>query len=136
MTHGQYFQCVLATLIGNVVHIIFKIHSTWKDYKANHLEFSVLGYLKTDRVALIFDAVGSFAIVFIIDEWIIPYPQILDKIKTIFVFVGLGGSYVIMQLFGVAKSRFRAAVKHKADISDNVTGTLDTPTPATKPQKP
>lgn len=135
MTHQQYFQCVIATLIGNLIHIVFKILSTWKDYKANNLQFSIIGYLKTDRVALIADAIGSFAIVFIIDEWIVPYPQILSKIKTLFVCVGFSGSYLIMQIFSEAKSRFRAAVKHKADISDNLTGTLGTPTPALKPQK-
>lgn len=124
MTHEQYFQCVIAALIGNLLHISIKILSLWKDHKSSNLQFSLGGYFKTDKVALIVDVIGSFALVYVVDEWVIPYPEILSKIKTIFVFVGFSGSYVVLQLLSVAKSRFRQAVKYKAGISDSSTGTL------------
>jgi hypothetical protein len=129
MTHQQYFQCVIAALIGNLVHIAFKVLSLWKDHKKANLEFSLLGYLKDDKIALIVDVIGSFALVYIIDEWIIPYPQILSKIKTLFVFVGMSGSYVILQMFSVAKRKFRAAIDYKSTLADTASGTLDKPTP-------
>lgn len=132
MTHELYFQCVIACLIGNIIHIAFKVRSLAVDHKVANLQFSLGTYLKDDKWALLVDALASFGLVFVADEWLDIDSRIVSKIKTIFVLVGLSGSYVILELMSVAKSNFRKSIDFKTDIADKATGTLGTPTP-TKP---
>ena len=129
MTKELYIQCVLATLLGNILHVAFKVLALWKDHKVANLEFSFLSYLKDDWLALICDAFSSFLIVYLIDEWLSFNEFIIGKIKTIFVFIGFTGSYVILTLLSVAKKKFRMAVDYKTTISDRETGNLEKPTP-------
>jgi len=129
MTRELYLQCVIACLIGNILHVFVKILSLRKDHKIANLEFSFLGYLKNDWLALLFDVIASFVIVYLVDEWLSFNEFIIGKIKTMFVFIGYTGSHVILQLMSVAKKKFRLAVDYKTNISDRETGTLDKPTP-------
>jgi len=135
MTHELYYQCVIACLIGNIIHIAFKVRSLAVDHKVANLQFSLGGYLKDDKWALIVDALSSFGLVFVADEWLDMDPRILGKIKSIFILVGFSGSYMILQLMSVAKSNFRKSIDFKTDKSDALDGTLGTPTP-TSPTKP
>lgn len=111
---------------------MFKILSLSKDHKVANLQFSVGKYISDDKWALLFDAAGSFLIVFLIDEWLDFDAWVVEKIKSIFVFIGFTGSYFVLQALSVAKSNFRKSVDHKTDIADKETGTLGVPTP-TKP---
>jgi len=129
MTHEIYYQCVLACLIGNLLHIGVKVRSLAVDHKIANLEFSVPKYIKDDKWALIVDAGASFALVYLADEWLDFDERILGKIKSIFVFVGFTGSYLILQAMSVAKKKYRAAVDFKTNKSDELDGTLGTPTP-------
>lgn len=135
MTHEIYYQCVLACLIGNLLHIAFKVRSLAVDHKIANLQFSVGKYIKDDKWALIVDAASSFALVYLADEWLDFDERILGKIKSIFVFVGFTGSYVVLQVMSVAKRKFRSAVDFKTNKSDELDGTLGSPTPTngTKP---
>lgn len=136
MTHELYIQCVLACLIGNIIHIAFKVRSLAVDHKHANLQFSFGTYLRDDKWALIVDALSSFGLVFIADEWLDIDPRVLGKIKSIFVLVGFSGSYVILQMMSVAKSNFRKSVDFKTTKSDEQDGTLDTPTPTTPTKNP
>lgn len=129
MTHELYIQCVIACLIGNVLHIAFKFFSLWKNHKKANLEFSFGKFLKDDKFAIVVDFIASFAIVYVIDEWLSFNEYIIGKIKSIFIFIGFTGSYVILLLMSVAEKKFRAAIDHKTNISDATTGTSDKPTP-------
>jgi len=129
MTHELYTQCVIACLIGNVLHVCFKILSLWRNHKKANLEFSFGSYFRDDKIPLMVDFLASFAVVYIIDEWLSFNEFIIGKIKSIFVFVGFTGSYVIMLLMSVSEKKFRAAIDHKTNIADQVTGNLEKPTP-------
>jgi len=129
MTTQLYIQCVIACLIGNILHIGFKILSLQKDHKIANLEFSVIHYLRDDKWALLMDVFASFAVVYLIDEFLDMDSRLIGKIKTIFVFVGFTGSYVILQIMSVAKSNFRKAVDYKTNQADAANGTLQKPTP-------
>lgn len=129
MTHEIYLKCVLACLIGNILHVAFKIRSLSVDHKAANLQFSFGKYIKDDKIALIVDALSSFGLVYLADEWLDFDERILGKIKSIFIFVGFSGSYIVMQLMSVATAKFRAAVDFKTNKSDALDGTLGTPTP-------
>ena len=129
MTHELYTQCVIACLIGNVLHVCFKILSLWRNHKKANLEFSFASYFRDDKIPLMVDFLASFAVVYIIDEWLSFNEFIIGKIKSIFIFVGFTGSYVIMLLMSVSEKKFRAAIDHKTNIADQVTGNLEKPTP-------
>ena len=129
MTQELYIKCFVACFIGNVLHVAWKIFSLSQDHKKANLKFSVGGYFRDDKWALVVDVMFSFALVYIVDEWLDLDSRILSKIKSVFVFVGFTGSYVILQLLSVSKSNFRKAVDYKTNIADKETGTLDNPTP-------
>ena len=131
MTLELYRDCCIACLIGNLLHIAVKIRSLQIDHKKANLKFSIGQYLNDDKWALIVDICASFGLVYIIDEWLDMDSRILGKIKSIFVFVGFTGSYVMLQLLSVAKKNFRQAVDSKTNIADGNTGNLDKPTPTT-----
>lgn len=122
MTHQQWIQCFIACLIGNVIHIIFKIISLVKDHRNEKAvnptfpEFNIKKYLNDDKWALIGDLAGSFTMVYLADEWLGAFGNyFIEKMKTVFVFVGMGGSFVITHLFGAAKDRFRKEVKNQRE---------------------
>lgn len=126
MTHQQWINCIVACLIGNVIHIIFKMISLAKDHKserkmnADFPEFDWKKYIKDDKWALIGDLVGSFAMVYLADEWLGTFGNyFMEKLKTVFVFVGMGGSFVITHLFGAAKDKFRKTVQEYRNTQNN-----------------
>jgi hypothetical protein len=117
MTIPLFWQCFIACLIGNIIHVSFKIRSLSIDYKKANLPFSIGQYFKDDKFALVADAAASFGLVYLADEWL-HNEYILGKIKTFFVFIGFTGSYVILQFTSVAKSKFRKIVDEKTNIAD------------------
>lgn len=131
MTRELYIDCVLAALIGNVIHIIFKIMSLAKEHKVSNVEFTLKGYWKDDKWVIIGDLASSFVLVFVVDEWVIEekYAWVLDKIKTVFVFVGWTGSYLVMYFFSVATKKLQGAIDYKTSQADQQNGTVDKPTP-------
>lgn len=106
-----------------------------QDHKVANLEFSIGKYIRNDKYALIVDALASFALVYLADEWLDFDDRITGKLKSIFVFVGFTGSYVILQMMSVAKANFRKAVDHKTSQSDKLDDTLDKPTPTEPPKE-
>lgn len=119
MTHEQFWHCYIACLIGNIAHILVKWNSTRKDYKvANEPQPNLWDFLNMERSAIAADAASSLGLVYIADEWI-DSEYVMNKIKTVFVSVGFTGSYLIMQVSSVSKSRLRAIVDRKTDIADN-----------------
>jgi len=119
MTHEQWFDCLLACLVGNGLHVCFKIFSLNKDYKKANMEFSFAQYIRDDKWALLMDVAASFALVYLADEWLSEIGNYaLNKIKSVFVFIGFTGSYVILQAMSVAKKRFRTVVDAKSNIAD------------------
>lgn len=128
MTNQMYIECVIATLIGMLIHIIVKIVSLNTDYKKANLQFSVTQYLKDDKWVILLDIICCFALVYLVEEWLDLGDWVANKIKSIFVFVGFTGSYVVLYPLSVAKSKFRQAVDAKTNIADKSTGDLSNPT--------
>lgn len=119
MTHEQFIHCYIACLIGNIAHILIKWNSIRVDYKtANEEPPSLWEFLKMEKSAVISDAAASMGLVYIADEWI-DSEYVISKIKTVFVFVGFTGSYVIMQISSVSKKRLRSIIDKKTDIADS-----------------
>jgi hypothetical protein len=83
------------------------------------MEFSFIQYIKDDKWALLMDFVASVVLVYLADEWLGELGNYaLNKIKSVFVFIGFTGSYVILQAMSVAKKRFRTVVDAKSNIAD------------------
>jgi hypothetical protein len=81
------------------------------------MDFHLWEFFKTERYALLFDLLGSLALVYAADE-IAGTPYILGKIKLTFIMIGIGGSYLIMQIFGRSKKIIRKVVDEKTNIAD------------------
>jgi hypothetical protein len=67
------------------------------------------------------------------------YPKFADKttvILIIFGTIGYVGSDIASRFFSVVNNRLNSAIDYKTNQADEANGTLGTPTPATKIDKP
>lgn len=101
-----------------VIHVLAKFQALKKDYDKGNAIYTFQRFLKDDWLALSIDLAACVAIIYAFDEWAGFTPWIVSKIKTIFVFVGLGSSWIIMTLFSKAKEKFRLFL-------DTETGTVE-----------
>ena len=109
MTRELYLSCFFACLIGNIIHILFKARSTSIDYSKVGKELSFWEFLKVEKWVLLADAASSLGLVYLADEWI-DSPYVMGKIKTVFVFIGFTGSYIIMFFASASKKNLRQIV--------------------------
>lgn len=108
-----FIKCFIASLLGNLIHIGYKIVSLQNDYKKAKIEFSLKGFLKDDWIALAFNFFCSMIWVYAVDELVSHSSWVLDKIKLIFIAVGFMGSYAVMYPLSRAKKRFRILIDEK-----------------------
>lgn len=113
MNTEVYIKCVVSCLIGNIVHAAFKFQSMYVDYKRAKVQYTLLQFLKDEKVVLIVNAIASFGLVYLIDELIIGSSYIANKVKILFFFVGLTGSYIALQIRSVGKERLRSILGKK-----------------------
>ena len=118
MTHETYVKCVIACLIGNLLHILIAVSKRFKKDRAANIPFSVWQYIKDDKVVFICDAAFSFVIVFIFDEWGEFTPWFMDKAKTFFLFVGFTGSSVFNAMLSVSEKKFIGYVDRASDVAE------------------
>lgn len=111
-----FVKCFIASLLGNLIHIGYKIVSLQSDYKKAKIEFSLPRYFKDDWIALAFNFFCSMIWVYVIDELVSHSSWVLDKIKLIFIAVGFMGSYAVMYPLSRAKKRFRMIIDEKTSI--------------------
>lgn len=113
MTHELFMKAFFACLIGNILHVAIRCvrlqMEMKKDPKLPNFDFIV--WLKTEKWILIADVLFSFAMVYAADEFLVgDIGKIaLEKVKTLFIFVGLGGSSVLMGLFSTFRDKMKAA---------------------------
>jgi len=129
MTTELYIKCVIACLIGNLLHILIACTKRFLENKAANIPFSVGRYIKDDRIVFICDAAFSMVIVYVFDEWGDFTPWFMDKAKTFFIFVGFTGGSVFNAVLSVSKRKFMGYVDTATDVAE---GTRD----ATELDKP
>jgi hypothetical protein len=122
MTHELYLKCVIACLVGNILHIMIACLNRFKDNKSANIPFSVGRYIRDDKWVFLTDAVFSFAVVYLFDEWSGFTPWFVDKAKTFFVFVGFSGSYVLNSVLSVSKKKFQTYVDVATDVAEGKKG--------------
>lgn len=118
MTHELYIKCVIACLIGNVLHIAITCFKKFQKNKTANIPFSMGRYIRDDKWVFITDALFSFAVVYLFDEWAGVTPWFADKAKTFFVFVGFTGSYVFNAIMSVSDKKFLGYVDNATDVVD------------------
>lgn len=121
MTHIQYIQCTIASLIGMVIHVLVKFQALKTDFDKSNGIYTFSRFLKDDWLALSIDVTTCVGIIYAFDEWAGFTPWIISKIKTIFVFVGGFSSWIMMTLFSKAKDKFRAFVDQQTGPAENKT---------------
>jgi len=118
MIQEVYIHCFIACLIGNVIHLLALARSRYIDYEKNNEKLPFGEFLYRERWGILLDFFGSMGIVYAADEWIGNNPFIMGKIKTLFIVIGISGSWAIMQVVSQTKKRFRASVDVKSNIAD------------------
>lgn len=118
MIKEVYIQCFVACLIGNIIHLLALARSRYVDYETNNDKLPFKEFLYRERWGILLEFFGSMGIVYAADEWVVDNPFIMGKIKTLFIVIGISGSWAIMQLVSQTKKRFRANVDVKSNIAD------------------
>ena len=118
MTHDVYIKCVIACLIGNLLHILIAILKRFSENRAANIPFSVGRYIKDDKWVFISDAAFSFVIVYVFDEWGDFTPWFMEKAKTFFLFVGFTGGSVFNAMLSVSKKKFIGYVDRASDVAE------------------
>lgn len=113
MTQSQYVQCIIASLIGMVIHVLAKFQALKKDYKVGNGIYTFKQFCKDDWIALSIDVTSCVGIIYVFDEWSGWTPWIISKMKTIFVFVGIGSSWIVMTIASKAKDKLRLYIDKK-----------------------
>lgn len=108
-----FVKCFIASLLGNLIHIGYKIVSLKSDYAKAKIEFSLGMYFKDDWIALAFNFFCSMIWVYAVDELVSHSSWVLERIKLIFIAVGFMGSYAVMYPLSRAKKRFRILIDEK-----------------------
>lgn len=112
MTHDIFIKAFIACLIGNILHVAIRCvrlqREMKKDPKMPNFDFVV--WLKADKWVLIADVLFSFAMVYAADEFLVgDIGRIaLEKVKTLFIFVGMGGSSILIGLFSTFREKMKA----------------------------
>lgn len=117
MLDQLHFECYVACLIGNVIHLAVAYYNRTKDFKSVNSVLPFWEFVKLERAAIIADLVASVGLVYIADEWI-NSDFVMGKIKTLFVVVGFTGSYAILLLTSRSKAKFQSIADKKSNVAD------------------
>lgn len=118
MTQELYIQAVIACLIGIVLQLLYKGWKIKTKAKLSNEKFDAIMWIKEDYFALIINVLSPFIVVYLIDEWLDLEEGVINKIKSIFVFVGFTGSSVIMGFLSAADKKFNKIIDNKTNIAD------------------
>lgn len=128
-----YIKCFILGILGMTISTLLILNSLSKKAKAANVIFKPTTYFNDDKFLII----GNFL-------WILVVMMLLDFIAGWkpdwekfflpgFFLMGWVGCDLASRLVSVANKRINSAIDYKTTISDTQTGTLDNPTPTTKP---
>lgn len=113
MSQEIFLKAFIACLIGNIIHVAIRCVRLQKEMKQDKTlpDFEFKKWLKSDKWVLLLDVVGSFGIVYAADEWLIgDIGRIAQEhVKTLFIFIGIGGSSLIVGAFSNFREKMKSA---------------------------
>jgi hypothetical protein len=139
MSISLYLNCFFISLLGLILSLLMVVKSQMTKAKLANVIFDWKLFFKTDiwiSIAGTLVMVGMELI--LLAPFIKRYPSFADDtLLTLIIFAASGylGSDLASRFFSVVNSRINSAIDFKSTQSDQLNGTLDAPTPATKPQK-
>jgi hypothetical protein len=133
-----YLSCFAISLLGLGLSILLVLKSLTTKARLANVIFDFKLFWKTDAI---FQIIGTFLTVgialMLLGPFLKKYPAFSDNtliILVIFSALGYLGSDVASRFFSVVNSRINGAIDFKTTQADKMSGNLDAPTPATKPQ--
>jgi len=138
MSLALYFNCFFISLLGLILSLLMVLKSQMTKAKLANVIFDWKLFFKADiwiSVAGTLVMVGMALI--LLGPFLKKYPSFADNtLLTLIIFAAFGylGSDLASRFFSVVNSRINAAIDYKTTQADRVTGNLDAPTPAGKPQ--
>lgn len=113
-----YFKCLVACLLGNICHAAVTFIKLYREYKTANERYTFLQFLKDEKAVLAVNGVLSFALVYLADEFVAGSDFIMNKVKILFFFVGITGSWLALTIRSVGKKRIQAIIDRKTNIAD------------------
>lgn len=134
MTLSLYLTCFGIAILGLVFSMLLSMRSIMIKSKLANVIFKPSSYFQDEWISILISLV-VIGIFLSLLPWALDWkPESIKFVRPIFATVGYMGSDIILKFFSVVNSRINSAIDYKTTISDKATGTLDAPTPATKPQ--
>lgn len=122
MEHYEiYLMCLVAGLLGVAIQVLAKLNSLQKKAKVGNAEpVTLRSYLRDDLVAILLGIVFLVACIFILgDQGVRNYQDLYSNwSRSIFLFVGYGGSDLAVRVFGKASEKINQVIDKKTDIAD------------------
>lgn len=119
ITNALYLQCFIGGILGILLHIFaIKLPATMTRAKAANVPFTFKDYFASDWVAIGASVITVLIGVFALDELVGYQPNILDKIKFLFIFIGFTGSSIAIAALGKAGKFINGIVDVKTNIAD------------------
>ena len=134
MSFKLYLTLFAIAAIGQLLFNVLKIKGLADKAALSNVQFSATDYFKKDWLSILASFLTVLLVLMCLDSLLKWKPEAIDYVKPIFAFVGYTGSDIASRIFGVMNKRINAAIDDKTTRSDEVTGNLDNPTPAAKPQ--
>lgn len=119
MTPAQ-LTAIYAAFVGIALQLLYKAYKLQQKAKISNQEFSILKWMKDDWIAMVLNVGSPFIVVWMLDEWLELDEAIMTKIKSLFIFVGFGGSQVIMGFLSFADKKFNKVIDAKTNAADGV----------------
>lgn len=134
MTLSLYLQCLLAATLGGLFQTMMKLKSIRDKSRLANVQFSAKQFFSDDWFVMIGNQIFIFICLLIVGEWAKPDTIFMEKIKSLFVFIGWAGSDLALRLFSYADKRVNAAIDDKTTQIDRINNTANAPTPAIMPK--
>lgn len=121
MTTSLYWQCAGMYFIGQILHfLVVKLPSVRNTAQAANKPFSLGEYFRYDWNMHIANFAFGLALLLGADQVIQVKPAILNIIKWLFIFMGIGGSSIALGLYSAYKNHVLRIIDVKTNVSDSI----------------
>ena len=132
MTHFtvEFYEIAVAGLIGMVLQMLMKAKSIQDKARLANVQFKFGEYFTQDWVSHLISVVAIALFLVLVRRRVDGIPQnMYELVLALSATVGYSGTDIVSRFFSATNKKVNAAIDHKTTQSDQIDGTLNTPTP-------
>ena len=127
-------EVIICGVIGMILQMLMKARSIQEKAKLSNVQFKFWSYFTEDWLSHMISAFAVALYVYLAKARLKSVPDNLYEVVLGFsATVGYTGADLVSRFFSFTNKRINSAIDFKTTQADTASGTLQTPTPATKP---